>query len=89
MNLQIYTFPFTRLPLSAVEAPGNKLMQALLRYLLPAFLDSLIADFSEWRDEELGEPGEAKEAGGSSGSSSSGGGGGGSGGDGSGTAAAT
>jgi len=49
IQLQIYTFPFTKLPLSAVQAPGNKLMQALLRYLLPAFLDSLLEDFTTWR----------------------------------------
>mmetsp|Transcript_17242 Transcript_17242/g.25864 ORF Transcript_17242/g.25864 Transcript_17242/m.25864 type:complete len:402 (+) Transcript_17242:103-1308(+) len=50
MQLQIYSFPFTRLPTSAVEAPGNKLMQALLKYLLPAFLDALLTDFHSWKE---------------------------------------
>uniref|UniRef100_A0A7S0H4S7 Uncharacterized protein n=2 Tax=Amorphochlora amoebiformis TaxID=1561963 RepID=A0A7S0H4S7_9EUKA len=49
MKLQVYTFPFTRLPLSAVQAPGNKLMQALMRYLLPAFMDSLLSDFEMYK----------------------------------------
>jgi len=52
MQLQIYTFPFTRLPLSAVEAPGNRLMKALLGYLLPAFMNSLVEDFHAWREDE-------------------------------------
>mmetsp|Transcript_21369 Transcript_21369/g.52343 ORF Transcript_21369/g.52343 Transcript_21369/m.52343 type:complete len:388 (+) Transcript_21369:224-1387(+) len=52
MMLQIYTFPFTTLPTSAVQIPGNKLMQALLRYLLPAFLDSLLVDFASWKESQ-------------------------------------
>jgi len=55
MQLQIYTFPFTKLPLSAVQGPGNKLMQALLRYLLPAFLDSFLEDFADWKMNEQGD----------------------------------
>ncbi|KAJ7539370.1 hypothetical protein O6H91_11G089500 [Diphasiastrum complanatum] len=48
VSLEIYTLPFTLLPISAVEAPGNVIMQALLDRLVPLFLDQLFDDYKRW-----------------------------------------
>ncbi|KAJ7539381.1 hypothetical protein O6H91_11G090100 [Diphasiastrum complanatum] len=48
VSIRIYTLPFTLLPISAVEAPGNVIMQALLDRLVPLFLDQLFDDYKRW-----------------------------------------
>jgi len=52
VSLEVYTVPFTMLPLSAVEVPGNAIMQAMLDRLIPLFLDHLFVDYKKWVDEE-------------------------------------
>lgn len=52
VQLEVYTVPFTMLPLSAVEVPGNAIMQAMLDRLIPVFLDYLFVDYKRWVDEE-------------------------------------
>ncbi|TKY58211.1 hypothetical protein E2542_SST15267 [Spatholobus suberectus] len=46
--LQIYTRPFTMMPTSAVEAPGNIMMQALVDKLVPLLLQQMLQDYDEW-----------------------------------------
>ncbi|CAO2817967.1 unnamed protein product [Amaranthus hypochondriacus] len=48
MNLEIYTQPFTYLPVSAVEGPGNLVLQALLDRLVPILLQQLLKDYDAW-----------------------------------------
>ncbi|XP_024359970.1 uncharacterized protein [Physcomitrium patens] len=52
VSLEVYTVPFTMLPLSAVEVPGKAIMQAMLDRLIPLFLDYLFVDYKRWVDEE-------------------------------------
>ncbi|PPD76430.1 hypothetical protein GOBAR_DD26647 [Gossypium barbadense] len=44
----IYTRPFILLPTSAVEGPGNIMIQALLDRLVPLLLQQLVQDYSNW-----------------------------------------
>eukprot|EP00850_Spirogloea_muscicola_P002535 SM000010S04173 [mRNA] locus=s10:69452:70606:+ [translate_table: standard] len=53
--LEVFTLPFTLLPLSAVETPGNACMQTLLNRLVPIFLHNLISDYTRWAAGELGD----------------------------------
>ncbi|KAI3468463.1 hypothetical protein Pfo_025126 [Paulownia fortunei] len=46
--LEIYTQPFTLLPISAVEGPGNIVMQALVDQLVPLLVQQLLQDYEEW-----------------------------------------
>ncbi|KAL5169618.1 hypothetical protein HKD37_11G031486 [Glycine soja] len=46
--LQIYTQPFTMMPTSAVEGPGNIMMQALVDKLVPLLLQQMLQDYDEW-----------------------------------------
>ncbi|KAG8375295.1 hypothetical protein BUALT_Bualt10G0085500 [Buddleja alternifolia] len=46
--LEIYTQPFTLLPISAVEGPGNIMMQALVDQLVPLLVQQLLQDYEEW-----------------------------------------
>ncbi|KAH1067200.1 hypothetical protein J1N35_032187 [Gossypium stocksii] len=46
--LEIYTRPFILLPTSAVEGPGNIMIQALLDRLVPLLLQQLVQDYSNW-----------------------------------------
>ncbi|KAL2629529.1 hypothetical protein R1flu_014215 [Riccia fluitans] len=46
--LEVYTLPFTLLPVSAVETPGNLIMQSLVNRLLPLFLDNMFNDYEAW-----------------------------------------
>lgn len=48
ISLEIYSRPFTLLPVSAVEGPGNLVMQALLDRLVPIFIDKLLQDYDIW-----------------------------------------
>nr|TKW21769.1 hypothetical protein SEVIR_4G143100v2 [Setaria viridis] len=44
----VYTKPFSMLPLSAVEKPGNLLMQGLLDKLVPMLGEQLLRDYHSW-----------------------------------------
>eukprot|EP00252_Welwitschia_mirabilis_P014385 TRINITY_DN3160_c0_g1_i9.p1 TRINITY_DN3160_c0_g1~~TRINITY_DN3160_c0_g1_i9.p1 ORF type:complete len:241 (+),score=51.25 TRINITY_DN3160_c0_g1_i9:190-912(+) len=48
ITLELYTLPFSALPVSVVERPGNMLMQALLSRLVPISLEQLHKDYCEW-----------------------------------------
>ncbi|KAK9279426.1 hypothetical protein L1049_013105 [Liquidambar formosana] len=48
LTLEIYTRPFALLPASAVERPGNLMMQALVDRLVPLLLEQLLQDYSNW-----------------------------------------
>ncbi|PRQ38133.1 hypothetical protein RchiOBHm_Chr4g0410411 [Rosa chinensis] len=48
LTLEIYTRPFTMMPVSAVERPGNLMMQALLDRLVPLLLQQLLQDYDKW-----------------------------------------
>ena len=45
IDLDIYTLPFTLLPESTVEVPGNALVSALIARMLPAFLSNVVRDW--------------------------------------------
>lgn len=49
VNLQVFTKPFTLLPLSALETPGNLIMQGLLDRLVPSLVDQLLEDYNKWK----------------------------------------
>nr|CCH47217.1 hypothetical protein [Lupinus angustifolius] len=53
LTLEIYTRPFTMLPISAVERPGNLMMQALVDKLVPMLLQQMIQDYDEWVQNQL------------------------------------
>ncbi|KAL8254366.1 hypothetical protein R6Q59_032587 [Mikania micrantha] len=53
LTLEIYTQPFSFLPTSAVEAPGNLMMQALVDRLVPLLLQQLIQDYEKWVKKSL------------------------------------
>ncbi|CAN6195115.1 unnamed protein product [Urochloa humidicola] len=48
VTLEVYTEPFSMLPLSAVEKPGNLLMQGLLDRLVPILGEQLLRDYYSW-----------------------------------------
>ncbi|XP_010525838.1 PREDICTED: uncharacterized protein LOC104803576 [Tarenaya hassleriana] len=48
LTLEISTMPFTMLPVSAVELPGNLVMQTLIDSLVPLLLQQLMKDYEEW-----------------------------------------
>eukprot|EP00250_Pteridium_aquilinum_P012288 c20628_g1_i1 orf=130-972(+) len=48
VSLEVYTLPFTLLPLSAVETPGNAIMQAMVDRMVPVFVDHLLEDYYRW-----------------------------------------
>ncbi|XP_031504327.1 uncharacterized protein LOC116266946 [Nymphaea colorata] len=48
--LQVYTMPFVMLPISAVETPGNLIMQALVDRLVPLLFQQLIQDYQTWAE---------------------------------------
>ncbi|XP_074344869.1 uncharacterized protein LOC141683952 isoform X2 [Apium graveolens] len=48
LNVDIYTKPFSLLPVSAVETPGNLMMQALVDRLVPLLLQQLLQDYDKW-----------------------------------------
>ncbi|KAK7260828.1 hypothetical protein RIF29_27126 [Crotalaria pallida] len=53
LTLEIYTRPFTMLPISAVERPGNIMMQALVDRLVPLLLQQMLQDYDEWVQKQL------------------------------------
>ncbi|KNA19780.1 hypothetical protein SOVF_058450 [Spinacia oleracea] len=48
INLEIYNQPFTLLPVSAIESPGNVVLQALLDRFVPLLLQQLLQDYDAW-----------------------------------------
>lgn len=48
VTLEVYTLPFSLLPSSVVERPGNIIMQTLLDRLVPVFLEQLLEDYRNW-----------------------------------------
>ncbi|XP_020204932.1 uncharacterized protein LOC109790220 isoform X2 [Cajanus cajan] len=48
LTLEIYTRPFTMMPTSAVEGPGNIMMQVLMDKLVPLLLQQMLQDYDEW-----------------------------------------
>ncbi|CAO2207264.1 unnamed protein product [Urochloa humidicola] len=48
VTLEVYTKPFSMLPLSAVEKPGNLLMQGLLDRLVPMLGEQMLRDYYSW-----------------------------------------
>lgn len=46
--LELYTKPFSLLPLSAVEKPGNLVMQGVLDRLVPLLVQQLLQDYNSW-----------------------------------------
>ncbi|KAL4334268.1 hypothetical protein GQ457_07G036940 [Hibiscus cannabinus] len=48
LTLEVYTRPFILLPISAVERPGNVMMQALVDRLVPLLLQQLVEDYTKW-----------------------------------------
>ncbi|XP_024636193.1 uncharacterized protein [Medicago truncatula] len=48
LTLEIYTRPFTVMPISAVEGPGNIMMQALVDKLVPLLLQQMVQGYDEW-----------------------------------------
>ncbi|XP_043713988.1 uncharacterized protein LOC122662423 isoform X2 [Telopea speciosissima] len=52
LTLEINTLPFTLLPISAVENPGNLIMQTLVDKLVPMLLEQLLQDYEKWVQEQ-------------------------------------
>ncbi|KAF6155200.1 hypothetical protein GIB67_019726 [Kingdonia uniflora] len=52
ISLEISTRPFTLLPVSAVEKPGNLIMQSLVDRLVPLLLQQLRQDYENWVQEK-------------------------------------
>ncbi|KAM7490701.1 hypothetical protein LguiA_033622 [Lonicera macranthoides] len=48
LTLEVYTKPFSMLPISTVESPGNLMMQALVDRLVPLLLQQLLQDYDNW-----------------------------------------
>lgn len=48
ISLEIYNRPFSLLPVSAVEGPGNLVVQALLDRFVPLLLQQLLSDYDTW-----------------------------------------
>ncbi|XVE71416.1 hypothetical protein DITRI_Ditri10aG0148400 [Diplodiscus trichospermus] len=53
LSLEIYTQPFILLPISAVERPGNIMIQALVDRLVPLLLQQLVQDYDKWVHKQL------------------------------------
>ncbi|XP_022729115.1 uncharacterized protein LOC111284614 [Durio zibethinus] len=53
LSLEIYTRPFVSLPISAVERPGNLMIQALVDRLVPLLLQQLLQDYNKWVEQQL------------------------------------
>lgn len=52
VSLEVYTKPFTLLPISAVETPGNLILQGLLDKLVPLHANQLLEDYGIWVEEK-------------------------------------
>ncbi|CAA6662389.1 unnamed protein product [Spirodela intermedia] len=51
--LEVYTKPFTLLPVSAVETPGNLIVQGLIDRLVPQLVEQLLEDYRSWVEERV------------------------------------
>lgn len=56
LTLEIYTRPFTMMPVLAVEHPGNLMLQALLDRLVPLLLQQLLKDYGKWVHQQQLDP---------------------------------
>ncbi|XP_024520635.1 uncharacterized protein LOC9635069 isoform X1 [Selaginella moellendorffii] len=56
VSLEVYTLPFTLLPLQAVETPGSIVLQAMVDRLVPIFLDQLFDGYRKWCLQEVLQP---------------------------------
>ncbi|CAM6090099.1 unnamed protein product [Calypogeia fissa] len=54
--LEVYTLPFTVLPISTVESPGRLVLQALVDRLIPVFVDQLFIDYQTWAQAQNSSP---------------------------------
>ncbi|CAN1186912.1 hypothetical protein LINPERHAP2_LOCUS38406 [Linum perenne] len=52
LTLEIYTQPFLLLPTSAVEGPGNLVMQALVDRLVPLLIEQLLLGYYDWAEKQ-------------------------------------
>ncbi|KAF5191792.1 putative DUF1997 family protein [Thalictrum thalictroides] len=52
ISLEVYTRPFTILPVSAIEKPGNIVLQSLVDKLVPLLLQQLLQDYETWVQEQ-------------------------------------
>lgn len=64
VSLEVFTLPFTVLPISAVEVPGSKILQAMLERLVPLFVDQLIEDYGRWARGEVSDTADGTRVGG-------------------------
>ncbi|GAB2213198.1 hypothetical protein Droror1_Dr00021219 [Drosera rotundifolia] len=48
IHIEIYNQPFPLLPVSAIEVPGNIVMQALLDRFVPLLVQQLLQDYENW-----------------------------------------
>lgn len=53
ITLEVYTKPFSLLPVSVVETPGNLVMQSLVDRLVPLLIEQLLKDYDAWVEEQL------------------------------------
>ncbi|KAL0902839.1 hypothetical protein M5K25_028496 [Dendrobium thyrsiflorum] len=53
ISLEVYTKPFSLLPISAVEKPGTLVMQGLIDRLVPLLAEQLLNDYVSWVDQQL------------------------------------
>ncbi|KAI0504606.1 hypothetical protein KFK09_015558 [Dendrobium nobile] len=53
VSLEVYTMPFSLLPISAVEKPGTLVMQGLIDRLVPLLAEQLLNDYASWVDQQL------------------------------------
>ncbi|XP_042443568.1 uncharacterized protein LOC122028760 isoform X2 [Zingiber officinale] len=53
LSCRVYTKPFSLLPLSAVEKPGNLVMQGLLDRLVPLLAEKLHSDYCAWVEQQM------------------------------------
>ncbi|KAH0459281.1 hypothetical protein IEQ34_012095 [Dendrobium chrysotoxum] len=52
ISLEVYTMPFSLLPISAVEKPGTLVMQGLIDRLVPLLAEQLLNDYASWVDQQ-------------------------------------
>lgn len=53
LSLEVYTKPFSLLPISAVEKPGTLIMQGLIDRLVPLLAEQLLKEYGIWVDQQL------------------------------------
>lgn len=53
LSLEVFTQQFSLLPISAVEKPGNLVMQGLLDRYVPLLAEQLLQDYAKWVHQQL------------------------------------